>query len=441
MMETNLDKNGMSGLILSAASHVTLEIAKLKDVTPDLEQRTLHVFAQTSGIPMYPPDMKVIGSFYYPDGASGFDLLVLGANNRVFQDPWGHAFYYQLNRMLSSSGSLILPLNVRAEERGFWTVEQLQTLFASEGEILGGGAYIRFPKAAGIPPSNSLLSWYFENYAALIIGDMANRLVGQAVHVQRLDDIFLELALNSADTIVASPRRWVQQGHVLDDMSWITGVEPTAKNPAKTLGSELCFSHQVISYLMSGLSYKAAAIRHIVFNYCTAQRPLSYVDFGGAYGQLVIELLLADNLEFNKGVCCDLNNIYLAGAYRIYRGLRDKLYNRFFISNLKMQDFRFDQKYSLISAFSTFLYVPKEQRMPALQNCWENLEHGGVLVIFEVLKSDLKNKDYAVQFTASEIDAMLGQFGDVGRISATEMQQCSREAAKENSVIRFVVKP
>jgi len=85
----------------------------------------------------------------------------------------------------------------------------------------------------------------------------------------------------------------------------------------------------------------------------------------------VIELLLAEDLEIQKGVCCDLNNVYLAGSYKVYRGLREKLYNRFFISNKKIQDFRFDQKYSVISAFSTLLYVPKEQRMSALQKCWE----------------------------------------------------------------------
>jgi len=148
---------------------------------------------------------------------------------------------------------------------------------------LGDGTYIEFPKSPGMQPSGSLLAWYFDNYAALIIGDMVNRLVGQAVHVQRFDDMF-EIGARQCGYYRRLTAPMVDQGHVLDDTSWITGAEPTAKNPAKTIGSELCLSHQVVSYLISGLSYKAAVMRYIITSYCAAKKPFSYIDFGGVMG-------------------------------------------------------------------------------------------------------------------------------------------------------------
>jgi len=46
-----------------------------------------------------------------------------------------------------------------------------------------------------------------------------------------------------------------------------------------------------------------------------------------------------------------------------------------------------------------------------------------VLVIFEVLKSTPKNKDYMIQFTAAEIDGMLGVLVKWGRIGTTEIKK------------------
>lgn len=434
------DINGPIGLVLSDKSHKESEINKLKEAVPAITRRSVHTFAQNMGIAMYPPDNAVVGSFYYPDGAGGFDQLAVGLNNRVFRGPWGHAFYYRLNSMLADEGRLILPLAPKAESRGFWTEGQLRELFRSEGEISTSGSYITLRKCSEMQRSDSLLDWYFENYASLICGDLVNRLVGQAVHVQRFDDLFLELALDGADTFVAAPRRWISQAEILNDTAWFDSNEATAKNPAKVFGAELSASLKVASYLVSGLSYKAAVMEYIIQNYCSAERPLSYVDFGGAYGQLVIELLLDSRTNIQKGVCCDSNSLYLASAYRIYRGLRQKLYNRFFVSGSKMQDFNFDQKYSVISAFSTLLYIPKDQRIRALTRCWENLAPGGVLVIFEALKATPTNKDYAIQFSADEIDSLLGQFGQVHRIGATEICAISAADAKESSVFRIVVK-
>ncbi|WKB54621.1 class I SAM-dependent methyltransferase [Eleftheria terrae] len=433
--------HGPIGLVLSDSSHRDLEIKKLKEVAPELTRRSTRIFAQNMGIAMYPPDQAVVGSFYYPDGAAGFDLLALGTNNRIFRGPWGHAFYRRLNTMLSPGGRLVLPLTPRASERGYWTMEELRELFRNEGQVSESGAFITFPKCPDMAPSDSLLDWYFDNYAQLICGDMVNRLIGQAAHVQRFDDLFLELALDGAATLVDAPRRWVTQGEVLKDTRWFDSAEANEKNPSKTLGSELSASLKVASYLISGLSYKAAVMEYIIRTYCRAKGPLSYVDFGGAFGQLVIELLLDPRTRLQKGVCCDFNNLYIASAYRIYRGLRDKLYNRFFVSGSKMQDFRFDQSYSVISSFSTLLYVPRDQRIPTLERCWEHLAPGGVMVIFEAPKANPKNKDYGVQFTAAELDDVLGRFGEVHRVGATEICTISAEEAKENSVFRVVAKP
>jgi len=60
---------------------LSLEIEKLKNVTPDIEQRTLHVFAQTIGGSDVPAGHKAYRIFLLSRRASGFDLLVVGVNN------------------------------------------------------------------------------------------------------------------------------------------------------------------------------------------------------------------------------------------------------------------------------------------------------------------------------------------------------------------------
>jgi len=211
---------GPVGLVLSDKSHRELEISKLKEVASEFSRRSVHIFAQNMGLAMYPPDNATIGSFYYPDGAADFDRLGVGVHNRIFRGPWGHAFYYRLNSMLSPKGQLVLPVMPAAESRGFWTEEQLRELFCSDGEVSASGTFIMFRKCTDMRPSESLLDWYFDNYASLICGDMVNRLIGQAAHVQRFDDMFLELALDGADTFVAAPRRWVSQAGILADTAW-----------------------------------------------------------------------------------------------------------------------------------------------------------------------------------------------------------------------------
>ena len=88
---------------------------------------------------------------------------------------------------------------------------------------------------------------------------------------------------------------------------------------------------------------------------------------------------------------------------------------------------------------SSLLYM--ERRNEVIARAWEHTEPGGLLVVYEVPKSDPRNKDYDIQFTAAELDDLLGRLGQVHRYSPLAARTVSVDEAGETPVFRAVVKP
>ena len=90
----------------------------------------------------------------------------------------------------------------------------------------------------------------------------------------------------------------------------------------------------------------------------------------------------------------------------------------------------------------TFLssLLSMERRNEVIARAWEHTEPGGLLVVYEVPKSDPRNKDYDIQFTAAELDDLLGRLGQVHRYSPLAARTVSVDEAGETPVFRAVVK-
>jgi predicted O-methyltransferase YrrM len=194
-----------------------------------------------------------------------------------------------------------------------------------------------------------------------------------------------------------------------------------------------------VSYLMSGLAHKAAAIRLAVTEYGRSGDH-AIVDIGGAFGYLAAELVLDDELDVRRGTTVEFEPTYAAGALRMYRALAP-LRGRLQMALGRAEHHDFAAPATVVTMMSSLLYVPREHRRTVLDRSWDALESGGLLVIYEVLRADPPMTDDAVQYTAAELDAELGRYGTVVRLGATTLQEQSAAEAGEATVFRVVAKP
>ena len=432
----------LTGLILRDQRHYEAEASALEPLADALAQRNLRILTQTSGIGMFPPDRSFAGSVYLPEGFGSFELIAVGRNNRLFQNPWSQAFLEHLNDLLCDEGRLVLPFldDERAERDGAWSRSALTDLFRDDGETIAD-VFVGVTRRHDMPQTPSVLRWFLENSAQIIHSHLLIRHVRHSINVQRIDDLFLEFAFDSAERITARPRTWVEEGEVLADSKWFDTATEGEMNRPILYGREFSAALRSLSYLISGVNPKTALLRHLITTYCSDGRADSVLDVGGAYGYLVAELLLDPELGLSQGVVCDFDSAYLAGAGRLYRDLRASLQGRFFFSLNPAQAFPFDRSFSVITFMSSLLYVPKDEREALIDRCWEHLEPGGILVIYEALRSDPPVKDDAIQFTAAELDSFLSRWGEVHRHSGTSIRPVTADEAAEHTIFRVVAKP
>lgn len=430
---------GLTGLVLRDAAHDTVELGRLSSLAEPLQRRGTRILTQTSGLAMFPPDRSVPGNVFFTEGVGGlFDLIAVGTNIRTFHGSWARGWYRHLNDLLADGGQLVVPvaMDERAARDGSWSRDDLAALFGSSPTPVGE-THCAFARRPTPPPGRSLVSWFVRDAAGIVHSQLMARTLRLAIDVQRLDDMFLEFSLDGAERVVTRPRQLLEERGFAGGTAWLTASSADSE-PVDYL-SQWSGVLRSVSYLMSGLSYKSAVLRTLLRTRVSSPAP-SVLDIGGAYGYALAELLLDDDLNVARAVCCDFDSAYLVGALRMYRSLREELFGRFFFSLARAQEFEFDDDYSLVSLLSSLLYIPQEHRVPVLDRAWESLERGGVLVVYEVLKAHAGGKDHEIQFTSQELDQLLGRYGSVERIGATGIRSLTPEEAGESSIFRIVAK-
>ena len=426
-------EDGFVALVVGSESQRESELAALSRVVPALQQSGLRVFSPDSGLAMFPPDRWTVGSLYFTEDAR-FDQVVVGRNVRIFRSQWGRAFLGFLAALLTPAGHVVLPVmaDAQADAGGMWRVRDLERLLGSRAEQLGEGMW-SFQSPCHEIVAYSTLRWFLRNASQVVHAELVARYVPDAVDALRSDRILGEFLLGAPapddleppDRNGSSATRWFERHD----------AQVTPVGYGEVYGRTLRW----ISYLVSGISYKASIISHIVRTLSRAPTPLSTIDFGGAYGLLTAELLLDPSLDFATGVCCEHSSPYLFATTRLYRAMRRELQGRFYFASSRGEDFSWDGSYSLVTFLSSLLYM--ERRNEVIARAWEHTEPGGLLVVYEVPKSDPRNKDYDIQFTAAELDDLLGRLGQVHRYSPLAARTVSVDEAGETPVFRAVVKP
>jgi hypothetical protein len=400
------------------------------------------MLSETSGIAMFPPDRSVYGSPYFISDRRIFRKLAIGHNMRVFRSTWGAAFYKYANELLQAGGQIFIPTtddDAKAVRLGTYSFRQLQEMFSQPGSYHREHSTAVFNAVPEISAGPSTLTRLVECSPWLINEEVGMRAIPDFVNMHRFDDIYLEFLLTGGEALVQRPRDWLKGEVDVRPPAWFESQVPADKRVS--YGEAVSRALKSIAYLHCGIKYKMPIIRHIMKTHTKLGEGIAAIDFGAGCGTLTAELLLDPELKLSRGVAVDFNTSQTSQAGCLYRAFRDQFYGRFFYACKRMEEFTFDRKYELITALSSVLYAPHDKTLHIMDNFWENLAPGGVMILFELPKGDPNNKDYNAQFTSQEMERMMGKYGEVFRYSRTSLVPFSAKEAELTPVFRAVVKP
>ncbi len=414
---------GLSCVVVRDVSHLQRELEAIRFLGTRLERSDTRVLSLTSPIARFPPDRSVPGSVFALEGVRRvFSTLVLGQNVRTFLSPWSEALYWYLNELVVDGGELVLPIADRGsgKTRG-WSLTALEELFEQPGEVVDGH-FARFRARSDLARPASLLTWFVNDLSGIVHTQIVSRAAADPLQIAIDDPLAEELIVSGLDRLRHERRH----------------DESLPRESSIDFTTQLSRLTRSVSYLMSGLAHKAAAVRFAVADYAP-RKPQTVLDIGGALGFLAGELLLDPDLELQSGLTVEADPTYVAGALRMYGAFAPQLRGRMRMAVERAEVHEFEPA-TIVTMLSSLLYVPRDQRRAVLDRSWDCLDRGGILVVYEVLRTRPPGKDDAVQYTAAEIDKTLQRYGSVVRLSATTLRELSVQEAGQTSVFRVVAK-
>ena len=431
----------MKAFYLSDLSKLDTDLAACKTFFPEGIAEHVRIFTASSVFAAFPYCATEVGSLFFPGLQGVFDQAVVGQSLRIFKNPWGEAMLAHIHIGLKPNGSILIPFlsDKAAKQKGYFTLAALQKLFQQKGTVTKTGGllkregWVEFTKKEAVAPKASTLTWYFQNYAELILQNLTNESRSVDLTSQSAQALRAPMQLSSNNRAVQVPTGTVAKEALKDAFSELD-TAPT------NLPEQLQIQVGSQAYSVSGISYKSALLTHIIQQNFKAKQPLKYIDQGGGYGLLAAELLLNPELNLVKGVNCDIGQHNEKMAFQLFSALRPQLENRFFFDLGAAQDFTYDDSYDVISYIGSLLYVPKEKTLYVLQEAWNALNPGGILVVHENIKTPAYVRDFDFMFEVDQLDELLSNFGSVQRYLSTVTIPVTKEQAGQKTVFRVLKK-
>lgn len=360
----------------------------------------------------FPWDPSGVGNILFPMPARAFASIIVGRSLRLFSNNWGWCLLRYLLKSVHPGGDLFLPVtnHVEAQKKGYWSTELL-------GEKLGAvQLHDNHPSYASVsaestPPSApSTLDWFLSAVTWVSI----ERYSWPDRQVVRATDDSFELF---NDFLLPTDR-----------------VDSQSTLAATTLND--AFLKQV--YYGWGISYKSAIIRAIIHRYLAGRNRLALCDVGGGYGLLCAEMLLDHSTGIQQAVCCDVEPFNLHIGNSLYRYFEKELKGHLRYALSPAEEYPFPQRYDIISFVGSLLYVPRERRAQTLQQAWNSLYPGGLLIVHENIKSQHYQRDFDIMFESAELDDLLAPFGDIKYYLSTATVEIPAPSAGARTLFRVI---
>jgi SAM-dependent methyltransferase len=431
---------GKFGVFTSRPDRLDADIKGAGALSGQLTQNEVRCLAQSNATHCFPYGREQVGCAYVPFISGSFDNVLLGRSLRLFRNAWGAAFMAQAARSITPGGRLMVPFVPESNSQGFWRLSDLVSFFEVEPIEIGSGHASFLLKRAPSRPL-SILNWFYDEFADLIIYEMQQRFA--ACDFTVLNGPVLSKFLRNASEEnwaageYAGRARSLAERLALPDQAGLALPNQAEKISEQRSLGEVIREH---SYFIGGISYKSALMAEIIRAHCAKRSGLRYCDLGGGYGLLAAELLLAeaDLVEFAINVDYSGLNLLLGAKMYINNALPLAERFQFWLGNI--MDFEFHESFDVVSLIGSLLYVPKQQRHQVIERAWKALEPGGVLVVHENIRAPSYIRDFDKMFTVEEIDTLLGKFGPIERYLSTAIARVDREEAADRSVFRVLTK-
>ncbi len=365
-------------------------------------------------------------NFFAPPSENGFDCVFVD-KVRLFDSLWSEAFIAFLARRLRPNGCLYLQTAGAASNSSlFLAAATVSRVLGSKPEVTDGpfvGWRVRAPPR--LPPSS--LAWYLEHWLSIIETDLRVRDAAGAELVKALPENFIGLCqrvdLNSQ--IPISPylygRRTGQAADVTQDTA-------------------LAWALRYYCYAIGGISDKSAACAHIA-KALDIPPGSNWIDLGGGFGALSIDLVLDERVRAASSVCVDQFPANLAIAGQLFAHYAELLSGRARFACCAMEDYRPDRAPDIVTAIGSLLYISRDRVGETLDRVWASIAPGGALLIHEniLAPSDLPARDTAQMFGEEELTEALSALGEVQCFDRTTLQRL--EAPSLRHPYRVVRKP
>jgi hypothetical protein len=380
------------------------------------------LFTLSGGEIGLPGERAKPASFFHAHVDGLFDLVYVDPRVKLFATPYGQSFIARVNGLAREGGVLLLPDWQSQAAKGGVGPDLLNDWLGSKGKSTAD-RLLSYQAGTSLTPPPSVLSWYADHGAGLALEELLFRETGG------------DLSSFAGDPLV--------EEFLLSDLSTIEGVRGARSGEGggdvKRVLEDIVASH---AYLISGVSYKAALIRHILETLMPDREDLEYADIGGSYGALAAELLLSSRRSrFAFAITRDIASQNVPIARRLYTGLIDDLAGRFKFSLGPAESFVFDDGFDVVSFVGSLLYVNKDELETLVDRVWSSIRPGGVLIVHENIKSPAFTRDFDVMFEADELDRLLGGLAPIRYFHSSACVELKPEQVANKAVFRVLAKP
>lgn len=342
---------------------------------------------------------------------------------RLFCDAYGAAMIAHIAEAVRPGGWFLLPFvdtktaKKTGQKTGPWHLEWLRGLLGKEQDIFKAEKLALFRRRQPLSFPQSIFHVFSSELEELSSSFFANRPVSATAE-------FLE----TCNAFLAPP--------VGTD-----GGRKAATEVMKDLRADLASFLRYVTYSVTGVAYKTAALREFASRYLADREDLRVIDLGGGIGLVDLELLLTSpsirhvtNVEPVASV--------LPITKHIFERFEHSLKGRFEMALCAAQDFPFDREVDIVCEFAALLYIPRDKLVDTLDRAWNALRPGGILVIHENIKRPIfEGKNYYdLVFDVAELESYLGRYGEITYYRSSDFREMKRRNAKDQTVFRIVRK-
>jgi len=342
--------------------------------------------------------------FWKPPTGEGYDVILVDDKLELFEHGWSYAFLSRVNALLKSKGSVVLPYAANEHAYKHISVQSLEALFGSTGEVINSN-YVRFAKTKKIQRPReqelSLLDTYF-------------------------DDL---------EKLLESVAYW---GDSTDD--------ETTQFVSK-------LNHQ--GYQYGGLRTKAPSLCYLLNHFFDKNEKIHMSDIGGAIGSLCFEMLFNGDTQVDTCTVIEISSEYVAIGTALAEEYGQGISERItFVHNDAGTKGGLDkpvnsaephqyEETDLVTMLGTLLLIPREERTSIIEKSWEALRPGGLLVIHENIRGmdEKKGGEYHnLRFTRDELDGLLSKYGEIRYFHGAYLREVPSGEVKNQTLYTVVQK-